>query len=199
MTARCDPPGLASRPAVRTRAAGAMTAGAMTAGRMSAAKIAAAMVAAGLAGATPPPALGHAALLDAEATTAVRLHARYDTGAPMAGAQVIIYAPDAPADAWSHGTTDAAGRYVFVPDMALPGRWTVQVRQAGHGAVAHVTLGADAGARDGDAAAAGAVSIRTDSPPASPLQRAVMIALVAWGALGTALYFRRRRDGHASA
>ncbi|MBK1734470.1 hypothetical protein CKO15_04050 [Halorhodospira abdelmalekii] len=163
---------------------------------------------AGLLALAPSVALGHAALLDAEATTAVRLHAHYDTGDPMAEAQVIIYAPDDPASAWSRGTTDAEGRYLFAPDPELPGRWTVQVRQAGHGAVAHVEIGPagggddTAGAEGADAAgdsAPAVVAVTGDSTESGALQRVVMVALVAWGALGTALFFWRRRRGDASA
>ncbi|TVQ84761.1 MAG: carboxypeptidase regulatory-like domain-containing protein [Chromatiaceae bacterium] len=150
-----------------------------------------ALVLAGLTAFAPLPALGHAALVEAEMVAAIRLHAQFDTGEPMAAAQVILYAPDNPAQAWARGTTDPAGRYLFAPDPAVPGRWTVQVRQAGHGAVAYIDVGADDGA-------APVVAVAGGGGPTGPLQRAVMVALVAWGALGTALYFRRRRRVHAS-
>ncbi|MBK5927095.1 hypothetical protein CCR87_07040 [Rhodobaculum claviforme] len=149
--------------------------------------------------AAPLPALAHAALLEAEVATAVRLLARYDTGAPMQGAQVIIYAPDTPAEAWDRGTTDAEGRFVFVPDPALPGRWSIQVRQAGHGALTHVQIGAGAPGAGPETAPVPAAVIERPATTAGPMQRAVMVALVAWGALGTALYFRRRGHGDASA
>ncbi len=147
--------------------------------------VAAALLAA-LTALAPLPASSHAALLQADPVPAIRLHATYDTGAPMAGAQVTVFAPDAPAEAWSRGVTDAHGRYLFAPDPDRPGRWTVQVRQAGHGAVTHVEIAPDA------------IAI-TAATPTGPLQRAVMVALVAWGALGTALFFRRRRADDASA
>ena len=133
--------------------------------------------------ALPGPALPHAALLTAEPVQAVRLHARYDTGPPMAGAQVVIHAPDSPAEIWDRGVTDADGGFAFLPDMAQPGRWTVVVRQAGHAAVAHVEV-----------EGAAALSV---AEAQSPLQRAVMVALVAWGALGTGLWFSRRRRAPA--
>ena len=131
----------------------------------------------------PLPALSHAALLQAEAAQAVRLQAVYDTGAPMAGAQVVIYAPGNPVEPWGRGETDAEGRYVFLPDTA-EGRWTVQVRQAGHGAIAHVEM------------TGGAPVALAGGTGADWLQRAVMIALVGWGALGTALFaLRGRKQG----
>lgn len=131
----------------------------------------------------PAPADAHAALIEAENVPAVRLRAVYETGEPMAGAQVLIYAPDTAADVWARGETDEQGRFEFIPDT-LPGRWSVQVRQAGHGAMAHVMLGA------GDGPAPANTSSQDDW-----LRRAVMVGLVAWGALGTALFFRRRKVG----
>ena len=135
--------------------------------------------------AVPAPALPHAALLSAEPAQAIRLQARYDTGAPMAGAQVVIHAPDAPTEVWGRGVTDDAGAFDFLPDPDRPGRWTMVVRQAGHGAVAHVDLTPETGATP------------VAAPPQTPLQRAVMIGLVAWGALGTALWFSRGRRASA--
>jgi len=147
-------------------------------------RLGAGVLAAGLI--APLPALSHAALIEAEAVQAIRLQALYDTGEPMAGAQVVIFAPGAPAEAWGRGSTDAEGRFVFVPGPE-EGRWTVQVRQAGHGAMAHVETGAAAPVSVASAAAPGWAD------------RAVTIALVAWGALGTALFaMRGRRRSDAS-
>lgn len=135
----------------------------------------------------PVAALSHAALIDAETAQAIRLHAYYDTGEPMSHAQVIIYAPDDPARPWGQGVTDRAGQFEFIPD-ARAGRWSVQVRQSGHGAMAHVVMDADA------------TVLVTATGPQSWLQRMVMVALVAWGALGTALFvLRKRRRPDASA
>lgn len=138
----------------------------------------------------PAAAKAHAALLDAAPVQAIALTGRYDTGEPMAGAQVIIYAPDDPAQVWGRAVTDEAGRYVFVPDVALAGRWTVQIRQAGHGAVAHIDLAAA-----DDAGAPATATITTQNAAPDWLQRLVMVALVAWGALGTALWVRSTRRG----
>lgn len=132
-------------------------------------------------GVTAPAAFGHGTVLDAETAQAIRLHARYDTGAPMAHAQVIIYAPGDSAQVWGQGVADRDGRYEFIPDP-IAGRWSVQVRQAGHGVMAHVEIGQDA-----------PVMI-VASAPATWMQRAVMVALVAWGALGTVLYVYSRKE-----
>jgi nickel transport protein len=121
----------------------------------------------------------HAAVIEAELAQAIRLTALYDTGMPMAHAQVSIYAPDAAATPWGQGVTDRAGQFEFIPD-ALPGVWAVQVRQAGHGATARIEIGAQAGPVI--IAAAGAEGWA---------QRALMVALVGWGALGTGLFALR--------
>jgi nickel transport protein len=149
-------------------------------------------VAALIAVAAPVPALGHAALVQGRAVAAVEVLARFDTGDPMAEAQVIVFAPDDPASPWLRGTTDAEGRFLFVADPGRPGRWTAQVRQAGHGAIVHLDLGGEAAVADG------APSGEAPGRP-GPMQRLVMVALVAWGALGTALFFRRRPARDASA
>ena len=130
----------------------------------------------------PHVALSHAALIEAETTQAIRLHAFYETGEPMAQAQVIIFAPDNPALVWRQGLTDLQGRFDFIPDAQM-GRWSVQVRQAGHGAMAHVEMGT-----------MDPVVITSASGPQNWTQRAIMIALVAWGALGTALWAAGNRN-----
>ncbi|MGP9792085.1 carboxypeptidase-like regulatory domain-containing protein [Roseinatronobacter sp. NSM] len=128
----------------------------------------------------PQNAFAHGAVMTAETTQAIRLQARYDTGEPMAQAQVIIYAPDTPSDIWGRGVTDRDGRFDFIPDD-IAGRWSVQVRQAGHGVMAHVEIS--------DAAPVMVAATAQDTW----LQRVVMIALVAWGAVGTALFAWRKK------
>lgn len=128
------------------------------------------------------PATSHAAFVDVAPVDAVSVTARYDTGEPMANAQVTVFAPDNPAQPWAIAQTDAAGRYVFVP-ADQSGQWAIQVRQAGHGAMRYLEVGTDA-----------AVSL--SAPPAaasglSLMQRLLMVACVGWGSVGTALYFRR--------
>lgn len=145
--------------------------------------------------AMPSLAQAHGTDVAARPVAAISVDARFDTGEPMAGAQVLVFAPDAPAEAWGRGTTDAEGRYLFMPDPALQGRWTIQVRQAGHGAITHL-----------DVAGTGAILAQAAQPATggqTALQRALMVALVAWGALGTALFVRSRQSrggaGDASA
>ena len=70
----------------------------------------------------------------------VELSAEFDTGEPMAEAQVTIYAPEDPLTPWLTGTADAEGRYVFVIDPEMPGIWDIQCRKAGHGDMVHLQL-----------------------------------------------------------
>jgi len=139
---------------------------------------------------TTAPALawGHAAMVHAELRPAVVVTAHYDSGEPMAQAQITVFAPDDPTRPWLHGLADSDGRFVFVPD-AQAGRWSVQVRQAGHGAIAHVVLT--------EAAASDPGQITAAKGPSRP-QALIMAASVVWGCIGTALYFRRRGVQHAS-
>jgi nickel transport protein len=135
------------------------------------------------------PVWAHGTILSAEVSEGVQLHARFDTGEPMAQAQIAIFAPIDPTQIWARGTTDTDGRFAFVPDAKQPGIWTVQVRQAGHGAMINVTTGAGATAQ-----------VVENGLARTPAQKLLMVALVVWGALGTALYFRRKgRTKNASA
>lgn len=134
--------------------------------------------------ASPGPVLAHAAEVHLETVRAVAVVARYDTGAPMAGAQITVYSPANPAEPWLRAQADAEGRLVFVPDAHV-GRWSVQARHAGHGAVAHLMREEEDGTL-----AAGWQTAPASGP--DPLQKGLMAASVIWGCIGTALYFRRR-------
>ena len=110
----------------------------------------------------------------------VEILAAYDSGEPMAGAQVSVYAPDEPSTPWLTGACDNEGRFSFMPDTSKPGTWAVQVRLAGHGGIVHIPIGESS-------ATAGGVGGYT------PLQIVLMAVCVIWGSVGTALYFSRRR------
>lgn len=129
--------------------------------------------------AVPIAAWGHGAHIASRTTEAVQITATYDSGQPMAGAQVQVYAPGSPEEAFISGTTDAQGRFTFSPTG--PGDWEVSVRQAGHGDIAVIPV-----------SAGGAIAETTTASTAlSPLQRGIMAGAVTWGCIGTALFFRR--------
>ncbi|MGF1496695.1 MAG: carboxypeptidase regulatory-like domain-containing protein [Elainellaceae cyanobacterium] len=148
-----------------------------------------------------PRAIAHGTQIEYRTTQALEVQASYDTGKPMANAQVVVYAPDNPAEPWLTGTTDEQGRFTFTPDPSLPGQWDVQVRQAGHGDIVSIPLGepvAEAAETGGDAAEAeAAVAMVSNSVSGSteldPLQKAVMAGAVIWGFIGTALFFMARK------
>lgn len=124
-------------------------------------------------------------------TTAVvvKLQAHFDSGEPMTGGQVTIYAPDNPSSPWLTGTCDEQGRFQFTPDPAIPGTWEVQVRLAGHGDIVYVPIGA----ADHATAPSGTVTQIMSDSSYSPLQLVVMGGSVVWGLFGTALFFSNRR------
>lgn len=130
-----------------------------------------------LAGAAP--AIAHGAKIDYRIATTVSITALYDSGEPMAGAQVAIYAPDEPQTPWLTGVCDDQGRFSFTPDPAKPGTWDLQVRLAGHGDIIHIPVGAGS-----DAGGAGSLT---------PAQIVLMAGCVIWGFVGTALFFSKRR------
>lgn len=135
----------------------------------------------------PAETLAHGVSLDYRYTSAVELRAVYDSGEPMANAQVTIYAPDDPSQAWMTGTTDQDGHFVFVPDPSQLGNWDVKVRQSGHGDIVSIPL-QTAGqqlAQSGWTQNNGGYTL---------LQKVVMGAVGVWGFVGTALFFSPRKE-----
>jgi nickel transport protein len=128
----------------------------------------------------PAQALAHGVNIEYSSDVEITVVAKYDTGTPMAGAQVAVYAPDDPTTPWLTSTCDDEGVFSFTPDTSKPGTWDVQVRQAGHGGIVHIPVG------EGAAFSGGLGGY-------SWLQIAIMAACVIWGSIGTALYFRGRR------
>ena len=128
------------------------------------------------------PLVAHAHGVSIEYTSNVEVEvvARYDTGGPMAGAQVVVYAPDDPGTPWLTGTCDDDGRFTFTPDSSKLGTWDVQVRLAGHGGMIHIPVG------EGTVGTGGTGGY-------SVAQIVVMAVCVIWGIAGTALYFMRKR------
>jgi len=128
----------------------------------------------------PEAALAHGAQIEYTFNTSIEITAKYDSGEPMSEAQVTIYAPSDPATPWLTGTCDEEGRFTFNPNPSDPGTWDVQVRQAGHGDMVHITIG------EGSTETSG-------SSGYSSLQIVLMSLCVIWGLTGTALSFRRRK------
>lgn len=137
----------------------------------------------------PAPILAHGATIEYRQTKAIQIQALYDTGEPLAEAQVAVYAPNDPASAWMTGTTDEQGWFLFRPDPEQPGNWEVTVRQSGHGDI--VVIPVEAGDLNPDAATDG---IATSRPTQTPLQKGLMVASVLWGCVGTALFFSQSRS-----
>lgn len=146
----------------------------------------------------PTAVLAHGAKIDYKIAPAISLKAMYDGGEPMSGAQIVVYAPDDPAEPWRTGKTDEQGRYTFTPDPAISGEWAVQARQAGHGAMMHVMLGEEDASDDADADPNKTVSVpaqtaQVQTTGQTPMQRWMMTASVIWGFIGTGLFFSRKR------
>ena len=57
-----------------------------------------------------PPGWSHGAI--ATVTRTFAIEARYSSGEPMASAQVVVYSPDNPTEAWTTGQTNEQGRQI---------------------------------------------------------------------------------------
>ena len=146
------------------------------------------------------PTLAHGVVLGYEPVNSVEIQAHYDTGEPMAEAQVVVYAPDDPTEPWMQSTTDADGLFTFTPDTSQPGNWEVMIRQAGHGGIVTVPVAAangeavasnDSGADDNGTAVVQRQPDTTSSENLSSVQQGIAIGAVIWGFIGTALFFVR--------
>ena len=67
-------------------------------------------------------AYAHGARIEYTVDVEIEIVASYDSGEPMAGAQVVVYAPDNPSSPWLTGVCDDEGRFSFVPAMG----WTLK-------------------------------------------------------------------------
>ncbi|MEM6447041.1 MAG: carboxypeptidase-like regulatory domain-containing protein [Cyanobacteria bacterium P01_D01_bin.123] len=140
------------------------------------------------------PVFAHGANVQYRATRAIAIRAAFDSGEPMAEAQVTVFAPDNSAEPWLQGKTDAAGQFSFVPDSSQAGSWEVQVRQAGHGDIVSIpaeAISAFSTSAAEPSALASARSAGSVSPP-SPAQIALTAAAGVWGCIGTACFFVRK-------
>lgn len=123
--------------------------------------------------------LAHGVDLEYYERNAIEIIAHYETGEPLAEAQVAVFAPGSPAEPWKTGLSDESGRFYFVPDPQMPGLWEVQVRQAGHGGLIRIEVG-----ENGDS--------RIVTGGFTFAQKILMAAAIIWGLIGTALFFSRR-------
>ncbi|PZV04654.1 MAG: hypothetical protein DCF32_11995 [Leptolyngbya sp.] len=141
------------------------------------------------------PAIAHGVTVEHRQVSSVEISAQFETGEPLANAQVVVYTPDNPAEPWQQGTTDDQGQFSFTPDATQPGRWEVVVRQAGHGVVTTVPVAdpdsASSASDPGTEAESEPNSLISPSTGLSPVQQGITIGSVIWGFIGTALFFAR--------
>ena len=111
----------------------------------------------------------------------IGIRAMFDSGEPMSEADVLVFPPGSTISSVTE-KTDAQGIFYFVADR--PGTWTMQVRdKTGHGM--RINLDIDE-----------TLSIKGDPQKGGGLNTArkvIMAICVAWGAIGTALYFKGRK------
>lgn len=133
-------------------------------------------------------AYAHGVTVDYQSTEAIEVRGMYDSGEPMTGAQVVVYAPNDAATPWLTGTTNEQGVFLFKPDPAQPGNWEVQFRQAGHGDILVIPTGGS----EQSSTSLGNSSATGNS--LSMVQKVLVFGAIIWGFVGTALYFSARRS-----
>jgi nickel transport protein len=111
----------------------------------------------------------------------ILIHALFDSGEPMSNAQISVYAPDNPREAWLTGEADADGRYSFTVDTSINGAWAVSIRTAGHGELLHFNV-----------TRSGRISL-DETTERTPQQTALIAGGVVAALGGIAWYFSRKR------
>lgn len=128
----------------------------------------------------PEKVWSHGVVMEASPIPSFQIQAKYESGEPMANAQINVYAPNDPQTVWLQTLTDEQGNFLFTPDPELIGTWDIQARLAGHGDLIQIQVEED-----------GSVSQLTQANN-SPLQKWLTIGAVVWGFVGTALFFAKK-------
>ena len=124
---------------------------------------------------------GHGSKYEILSGGVIGIRAAFDTGVPMADADVLIFAPNETVVTMK-SRTDSRGVVCFAPDRA--GAWVLQVRaEGGHGMRINLEVDENSLAA---ASAAGFSSL-------SDLQKIFLAVCVCWGFVGTGLYFSGRK------
>ncbi|MEO1348968.1 MAG: hypothetical protein AAFW84_09230 [Cyanobacteria bacterium J06635_15] len=56
----------------------------------------------------------------------------FSTGEVFPNAPIVVYSPEDPTTPWLEGTTDESGKFVFDPDPAIAGEWSVEIGEDSH-------------------------------------------------------------------
>lgn len=131
--------------------------------------------------------LAHGVNVESEPIQSLQMRASFDSGDPMAEAQVTIYSPANPETPWQELSADENGYFIFTPDPAIAGDWEVQVRKAGHGDLVRVTVD------EANGSPLAYASGSSQQGGQSPAQKWTTIAAAIWGFVGTALFFAQRQ------
>lgn len=149
-------------------------------------------------------AFSHGVAIAYQTTEAISIQAKYDNGKPMSNAQVVVYSPENPSEAWQTGVTDDEGKFAFIPENDVSGNWTVKVRSAGHGSVINIPLQSLNTEIDNNTQEEMSVNTNNREEKTSSItssatgelstsQKILMAITGSWGFIGTALFFSRQQ------
>lgn len=89
---------------------------------------------------TPAKTLAHAMQTNYMFSEELEFQSFYSNGEPAKNAKVLVYAPNNPDQPWIVGTNDKQGRFSFLPDNSIPGKWEVEFEPEGHGDILTVPV-----------------------------------------------------------
>ncbi len=110
----------------------------------------------------------------------VTVSALFDDLQPMAEAQLLVYSPDDPQNAFYTGIADAEGQHSFDIDTDIAGTWDVNVRLASHGEWLRIPV-----TENGEI-------VPMDASGQSSLIRSIAGVLIFVALVGIAYYFSRK-------
>ena len=137
--------------------------------------------------------LAHGSNIKYRKTEAIEIQSNYESGSPMAKAQVTIYAPNNPSKPWLKGITDDQGKFIFIPDYSQTGNWQIKVRQSGHGNMINLAISENNKLTDNRPEKHSNINHNSLNNEYSSGQKLVMAIMVTWGFVGTALFFSRKK------
>lgn len=138
-----------------------------------------------------PKTFAHGSNITYKTTKAVEITAKYENKTPMREAQVVIYAPDNPAQPWLKGMTNEEGKFTFIPNRKITGNWSIKVRLAGHGTMINIPIESSEIENSNEIKKLN-ISNQNNNPNLTTLQKLMMSLTGIWGLIGTALFFSRK-------
>ncbi|NET05127.1 MAG: DUF4198 domain-containing protein [Symploca sp. SIO2B6] len=65
-------------------------------------------------------------------SNALEIQATFSNGEPFPDAAIVVFSPDDPTHPWLEARTDENGKFIFNPEQALAGDWSIEIGEDSH-------------------------------------------------------------------